>query len=131
MINPVLAPGEREMSRRGIGLAEVLVTIGILSVVIAIIVPAVMQARATSRRAACKARLQQIGVAAASYESSHRHYMHEFDSEGRKLEPLVTLMHLLDLANEKRATLKHRETKPGYPAGSTNGSTLAGTVSER
>lgn len=59
------------MMRRGISLIEVLVVIGIIGVLVAITVPAVMWSREASRRMQCQNHLKQIGVAIANFESEH------------------------------------------------------------
>jgi type II secretory pathway pseudopilin PulG len=50
---------------------ELLVVITIIAILIAMMVPAVMAARETSRRMACLNNLFQIGVALGNYESAH------------------------------------------------------------
>ena len=57
--------------RRGITLIEALVVMGIIGVLTAITVPAVMWSREASRRMECQNRLKQIGVAIATFESDH------------------------------------------------------------
>lgn len=56
-------------TRAGISLVEVLVATAIISVLIAIIFPAIQQARESARRVECGSRLRQIGVAVHNYES--------------------------------------------------------------
>ncbi|MFK7818869.1 MAG: DUF1559 domain-containing protein, partial [Planctomycetaceae bacterium] len=72
---PMREPSKRprSLSRRGFSLLEIVVTISILAILIAIVIPAIQQARAVARRTECANRLKQIGVAIQSYESTHRH----------------------------------------------------------
>lgn len=64
----------REKGRRGLSVIELLVVISIFGVLLALIIPAIVQGRAVSRRTQCKSNLRQLGVAIANFQTAHRHF---------------------------------------------------------
>lgn len=56
--------------RRGMTVLEVLITLAVIGVLVALLVPAVQAARSTALRMACSSHLRQIGLAVYGYEST-------------------------------------------------------------
>ena len=64
--------GFRNVPPHGATIIEVLVGIGIVSILLSLIVPAVQSSRESARATSCRNKLKQIALAAHSYESSHK-----------------------------------------------------------
>lgn len=60
-------------NRRGISLVEIMVAISIIALLVALILPAVNQAREAARRIECLNNLKEIALASLSLESTTRH----------------------------------------------------------
>lgn len=65
---------DRSISRDGFTVVEVVVTIAILAILLAMILPAVQGVRETARRTTCSSHLHQLSVALEAHARTHREY---------------------------------------------------------
>ena len=59
------------IKRRGFTTVECLVCVSVIAILIALIVPAVQQAREAARRSTCKNNLKQFGLGLHNYHDTH------------------------------------------------------------
>ena len=62
------------VARRGITATEILVTIATIGLLMALILPAVQDARESSRRVTCRNNLRQVAQAASQFHASHKKF---------------------------------------------------------
>jgi prepilin-type N-terminal cleavage/methylation domain-containing protein len=84
----------------GFTVVELLVSIAVVGLLLALLVPAVQQSRAVARRTECANHLRQLGLAAQNYESTHR----RFPGDG---VPLLQL--LAEIGSPEIASMSFKE----------------------
>ncbi len=60
------------MKRRGFAFTEMLVLVGLITVILTLLLPAIQHSRQDARRAQCKNNLKQLGLALHNYHDVHR-----------------------------------------------------------
>ncbi len=71
--------GELRLNRRAFTLTELLVVIAVITILAAVLLPALSQARAQGQATACRNHLHQIGLAMAMFVADHNRYPPQYE----------------------------------------------------
>ena len=98
---PTLPEPSSPPGRQGFTLIELLVVIAIIGVLMALLLPAVQQAREAARRVQCKNHLKQLGLALLNYHDAHRMFppgrmRSDWDGAGRCFSAYAHLLPYLE-----------------------------------
>ena len=111
-------------ARHAFTLIEMLVTISVIGLLVALLLPAVQSARESSRRIGCTANLKQLGLALHNYESVHMMFPPS-GLDNSRLRPGMLAIELSGLVY----LLPHLELQPLYSAFNFDWATLDGPLS--
>jgi len=112
--------GDCRRARAGLTIIELLVTIGIIGLLAALLMPAVTAARGAARRTRCVNNLRQFGLALGSYQVQHQVYPSGCDGSGfsvhSMLLPALEQAPLYNSINFNLGTLAHAIGHPNETA---------------
>lgn len=127
-MSPTWLKSARQKRRSGTTIVEVLVTLSVIGVLAALLLPAVQSVRESARRTECRNNLRQLGLAAQAHAATHQGALpststNGWDAEGQNLLASISfhrhLLGFLDLSaiHSKIDFSEMTINQPGAPPG--------------
>lgn len=98
-------------ARAGVTVIELLVTLAVIGILVALAIPAVQAARESSRRSTCLSNLRELGIATHNFHDTQRRLPASTKPSATNPESLGAFVQLLPFLDQKGLWDKYRKTE--------------------